>query len=108
MVESTREIGDKVEHETRFYITSLTLLAVHVAAFVRAHWAVENSLHWVMDMAFRDDECRLRTDHAPANFTTLKHMALNLIRRAKSNDSIRLRRKVAAWDDQFLVSLITA
>lgn len=108
MVESTRETGHKVEHETRFYITSLTLLAVHVAAFVRAHWAVENSLHWVMDMAFRDDECRLRTDHAPANFTTLKHMALNLIRRAKSNDSIRLRRKVAAWDDEFLVSLITA
>lgn len=107
MVESTRETGHKVEHETRF-ITSLTLLAVHVAAFVRAHWAVENSLHWVMDMAFRDDECRLRTDHAPANFTTLKHMALNLIRRAKSNDSIRLRRKVAAWDDEFLVSLITA
>lgn len=108
MVESTRETGHKVEHETRFYITSLTLLAVQVAAFVRAHWAVENSLHWVMDMAFRDDECRLRTDHAPANFTTLKHMALNLIRRAKSNDSIRLRRKVAAWDDEFLVSLITA
>ena len=108
MVESTREIGDKVERETRFYITSLTLMAVQIGAFVRDHWAVENSLHWVMDMVFRDDECRLRTDHAPANFTTLKHMALNLIRRAKSKDSIRLRRKVAAWDDAFLVSLITA
>ncbi len=108
MVESTRRSGDKVEHETRFYITSLTLLAVHIAAFVRAHWAVENSLHWVMDMVFRDDECRLRTDNAPANFTTLKHMALNLIRRTKSKDSIRLRRKIAAWDDEFLASLITS
>ena len=106
MVESTRESGDKIEHETRFYITSLTLLAVHIAAFVRAHWAVENSLHWVMDMVFRDDECRLRTDNAPANFITIKHIALNLIRRANSKDSIRLRRKVAAWDDEFLVSLI--
>jgi predicted transposase YbfD/YdcC len=108
MVESTRQTGDKIERETRFYITSLALMAVHISAFVRAHWAVENSLHWVMDMVFRDDECRLRTDNAPANFTTLKHIALNLIRRATSKDSIRLRRKVAAWDDEFLVSLIAA
>ncbi len=114
MVESTRQIpgsspqSDKIQRETRFYIPSLTLLAVYIGPFVRAHWAVENSLHWVMDMVFRDDECRLRTDHAPANFTTLKHIALNLIRRAKSKDSIRLRRKVAAWDDEYLVSLIAA
>jgi len=74
---------------------------------VRGHWSVENSLHWVMDMIFRDDECRVRTDHAPANFTTLKHMAHNLIRRAPGKDSLRLRRKVAAWDDEFLVSLVT-
>ena len=108
MVESTRESAGKIECETRFYITSLALLAVHLAAFVRSHWAVENSLHWVLDMVFRDDECRLRTDHAPANFTTIKHMALNLIRRATSKDSIRLRRKVAAWDDEFLASLIAS
>lgn len=108
IVESTRETGDKIERESRFYITSLTLMAVHIGTFVRDHWAVENSLHWVLDMVFRDDECRLRTDHAPANFTTLKHMALNLIRRARSKDSIRLRRKVAAWDDEFLISLIAA
>jgi hypothetical protein len=61
-----------------------------------------------MDMVFRDDECRVRTDHAPANFTTIKHIALNLIRRTKSKDSLRLRRKVAAWDDEFLASLIAA
>jgi len=108
MVESTRETSGKTERETRFYITSLVLLANQIASLVRDHWAVENSLHWVLDMVFRDDECRLRTDHAPANFTTLKHMALNLIRRAKTKDSIRLRRKVAAWDDEFLVSLIAA
>ena len=108
MVESTREMSDKTERETRFYITSLVLLASQIAPLVRDHWAVENSLHWVLDMVFRDDECRLRTDHAPANFTTLKHMALNLIRRAKTKDSIRLRRKVAAWDDEFLVSLVAA
>ena len=108
MVESTREIGDKIERETRFYITSLVLLASLLGPIVRSHWAVENSLHWVMDMIFRDDECRVRTDHAPANFTTLKHMAHNLIRKAPGKDSLRLRRKVAAWDDDFLANLIAA
>jgi len=108
MVESTREIGDKIEQETRFYITSLAWLASLLGPVIRDHWAVENSLHWVMDMVFRDDECRIRTDHAPANFTTLKHMAHNLIRKAPGKDSLRLKRKVAAWDDDFLASLIAA
>jgi predicted transposase YbfD/YdcC len=106
MVESTREIGEKTERETRFYITSLALPAKQLGPIVRSHWAVENSLHWVMDMVFRDDECRLRTHHAPANFTTLKHMAHNLIQNAPGKDSLRLRRKVAAWDDHFLASII--
>jgi len=60
------------------------LLAAQLAGIVRNHWAVENSLHWVMDMVFRDDECRVRTDHAPANFTTIKHMALNIVTGAKT------------------------
>jgi predicted transposase YbfD/YdcC len=108
MVESTREIGDKIERETRFYITSLVLAAHLIGPVIRSHWAVENSLHWVLDMVFRDDECRVRKDHAPANFTTLKHMAHNLIRKAPGKDSLRLKRKVAAWDDEFLVSLVAA
>jgi predicted transposase YbfD/YdcC len=114
MVESTREIpgaspeADKIEPETRFYITSLVWLAHQIGPVIRSHWSVENSLHWVMDMIFRDDECRIRTDHAPANFTTIKHMAHNLIRRAPGKDSFRLKRKVAAWDDEFLASLIAA
>jgi predicted transposase YbfD/YdcC len=108
MVESTREFADKIERETRFYITSLAWLAIQLGPVVRSHWSVENSLHWVMDMLFRDDECRIRTDHAPANFTTLRHMALNLIRKAPGKDSLRLKRKVAAWDDDFLASLIAA
>ncbi|MER8375350.1 ISAs1 family transposase, partial [Mesorhizobium sp. M1406] len=107
MVQSTREVAGKIERETRFYITSLVLIANLIGPLIRDHWAVENSLHWVLDMVFRDDECRLRTDHAPANFTTIKHMALNLIRRAPGKDSLRLKRKVAAWDDEFLVSVIS-
>jgi predicted transposase YbfD/YdcC len=108
MVESTRETGDKIERETRFYITSLVLAAHLIGPVIRSHWAVENSLHWVLDMVFRDDECRVRKDHAPANFTTLKHMAHNLIRLAPGKDSLRLKRKVAAWDDEFLASLLAA
>jgi predicted transposase YbfD/YdcC len=92
IVESTREIGEKIEQETRFYITSLVWLACALGPVIRSHWSIENSLHWVMDMIFRDDECRVRTDHAPANFTTLKHMAHNLIRMAPGKDSLRLKR----------------
>jgi len=113
IVESVQEIPGsspgtyKIERETRFYITSLILLASLLGPIVRGHWAIENSLHWVMDMVFRDDECRVRTDHAPANFCTIKHMAYNLIRKAPGKGSLRLKRKAAGWDDDFLASLVT-
>jgi predicted transposase YbfD/YdcC len=108
IVESQREIDGKTTRETRFYITSLVLLANVIGPMIRDHWAVENCLHWVMDMVFRDDECRVRTENAPANFTTLKHMANNLARRAPGKDSVRLKRKTAGWDDDFLASLVEA
>lgn len=108
MVESVRELNGKIASETRYYITSLALAAVLLAPIVRAHWAIENSLHWVMDMVFRDDESRVRTDHAPANFTTIKQMAANLTRKAPGKHSMRLRRKAAGWDDDFLASLVMA
>jgi predicted transposase YbfD/YdcC len=108
MVESRREIQGKTEQETRFYLTSLVMIAALLGPVIRSHWAIENSLHWVMDMVFRDDECRVRTEHAPANFTTIRHMAHNLIRKAPGKDSLRLKRKVAAWDDDFLASIISA
>ena len=108
MVESSREIGGEIERETRFYVTSLVMLAHLLGPVIRSHWAIENSLHWVMDMVFRDDECRVRTNHAPANFTTIKHMAHNLLRRPSGKDSFRVRRKVAGWDDEYLASLIAA
>jgi predicted transposase YbfD/YdcC len=106
MIESQREIGLEIETETRFYLTSLSDPAEKLAAVIRQHWAIENSLHWVMDMVFRDDECRISSGHAPANFTTVKHAARNLMRRSPAKDSMRLKRKVAAWNDDFLVSLI--
>ena len=108
VVESTREVAGKVDREMRLYITSLVLLAHLIGPMIRNHWMIENSLHWVLDMVFRDDECRVRTDNAPANLATLRRMAYNVMRTANTKDSMRLRRKVAAWDDDFLVSLIAA
>jgi len=107
VVESTREVAGKIDRETRLYITSLVLLANQIGPMIRG-WMIENGLHWVLDMIFRDDECRVRTANAPANFATIKHIGYNLMRRAATRDSMRLRRKVAAWDDDFLASLIAA
>ncbi len=108
VVESQREIAGKISNETRFYITSLTLLAHVIGPMIRDHWAIENGLHWLLDMLFRDDECRVRTENAPANFTTLKHIANNIFRAAPGKDSQRLKRKTAGWDDEYLASLIAA
>jgi predicted transposase YbfD/YdcC len=107
MVESQRQAGPKIERETRFYITSLSDPANLVAAAIRAHWGVENGLHWVMDMVFRDDESRVRTDHAPTNFAIAKHIAFNLIRQRPRKFSMRATRKVAAWNDDVLADILT-
>lgn len=106
IVESTRETRGEIENDTRLYITSLTAPASKVGPAIRDHWSIENGLHWVMDMTFREDESRVRTDHAPANFAVIRHMAQNLIRMAPGKESLRIRRKTAGWDDDYLVSLL--
>jgi predicted transposase YbfD/YdcC len=112
MVESSRETPTstpghyKTQTETRFYITSLTQSAKQVGPAIRAHWLVENGLHWVLDVVFRDDDCRLRTENAPINFTAIKHMALNFLKTVPEKLSLRLKRKAAAWDDDFLYSIL--
>ncbi len=108
-MESRREllVEGKVEQETRYYLSSLPGDAEQIGTAVRSHWGVENGLHWVMDMVFRDDECRIRTQHAPANFATIKHMASNLLRRGKGRHSMRSSRHLAAWNEDFLYSLLT-
>ena len=108
MVESVREIiGGKTEHETRYYISSLAADAAQQGDAIRSHWGVE-AHHWVMDMVFRDDECRIRKANAPANFATVKHIASNLLRRAAGKKSLRVKRRLAAWNDSYLASLIAA
>ena len=106
MVESIREIiGGKTESETRFYISSLAADAARQGDAIRSHWGVECH-HWVMDMVFRDDECRIRTANAPANFATIKHIASNLMRTKVDKHSMRVKRRLAAWNDAYLESLI--
>jgi predicted transposase YbfD/YdcC len=90
MVESRREIDGKIERETRFYITSLLLLAAQLGAIVRSHWGVENQLHWCLDVQMDEDRQRTRTDNAPQNLAILRHMALNVMRKDPRNRGIAL------------------
>ena len=108
MVEYSAEEGGKTRRDVRFHISSLRVEAEVMGACIRDHWGVENGLHWVMDMVFRDDECRIRKDSAPANFATIKHMASNILRSSKGKQSMRQKRHAAGWDDDFLFDLITA
>lgn len=81
MVESTRETKGVIEKDTRIVVTSLVMLAHLPGPAIRSHWAIESSLHRVMDLVSHEDECMVRTNHAPANSNTIKHMVHNLLRR---------------------------
>ena len=81
---SQRQIGEKVEVRTRYFISSLPADAKTILKTKRSHWKIENQVHWVLDIAFREDECRVRKDHAPENLALLRHMALNLLKNEKT------------------------
>src|SRR3954467_15736737 len=98
MVEAETERGGKVERERRYYLCSARLDAATFARAVRGHWGIENRLHWVLDVVFKDDLARLRTGHGPANMAVIKHMAVNLLRRAEATTSLKNRRKRAGWN----------
>jgi predicted transposase YbfD/YdcC len=107
MVESAVERGGKTSVERRYFLSSLPLDAKLFARAVRAHWGIENRLHWVLDVVFHDDLMRLRTDHGPKNMATVKHMAMNLLRSASDKDSLKTRRKAAAWNHDYLRAILT-
>ena len=108
VIESERCINGKTSFERRFYISSLPGDAERIARAVRAHWAVENSLHWCMDVAFADDQMRVRTGHAAHNLAVLKHITLNLIRLdpVKRKGGIKARRLIAATSDLYRAQLL--
>ena len=108
VIESERGINGKTSHERRFYISSLPADAKRLARSVRAHWAIENRLHWCMDVAFADDQMRARSGHAAHNLAVLKHITLNLIRLdpIKRKGGIKARRFIAATSDRYRAELL--
>jgi len=107
MVESQRETGSETSKEKRFFISSLESNAKTFAKAVRNHWGIENGLHWTLDIAFREDESRIRKDHAPENFAVLRHIALNLLKAEKSfKGSIKTKRLMAGWETSYLEKVI--
>ncbi len=100
-------MSGKIEQETRYFITSLAADVQQLLQAVRAHWQIENGLHWVLDMAFREDESRVRKDHAPENFAVIRQFALNLLKRENSlNVGISAKRKRAGWDHDYLLKVL--
>ncbi|MGA2293250.1 ISAs1 family transposase [Bradyrhizobium sp.] len=106
MVESRIERGDKIETERRSYISSRILSAVAFADAVRSHWAIENNLHWTLDMTFNEDQSRLRVGNGAKNMAIVRHFALNLVRQAGDKRSIKRRRKCASWDPDYMFQIL--
>jgi predicted transposase YbfD/YdcC len=106
MVESRIERGDKIETERRSYISSRVLSAAAFAEAARGHWAIENKLHWNLDVTFGEDQSRLRTGHGAKNMAVVRHLALNLVRQVADKRSIKRRRKRAAWDPKYLLEIL--
>jgi predicted transposase YbfD/YdcC len=106
-VQSERYLDDKHSLETRYYIASLEASAATILDTTRAHWAIENSLHWVLDIAFREDESRLRKDNGAQNFAVLRHLALSLL---KQDDTLKVgvknKRLRAGWDQDYLLAVL--
>ena len=105
-VEATREIKGKRETETRFFLLSSKMTPERFLGAVRAHWAVENSLHWVLDVTMNEDAQRNRTGSGPENLALMRRLALNIARAHPGKDSMRGKLKKAAWRNEYLLELI--
>lgn len=106
MVQRECTIAEKTSLETRYFINSIKPEAKVFAHAVRSHWGVENSLHWRLDVTFREDESRIRTGNAPAIMSTLRHICLNLLQKESSTMSMNKKRLKAAWNDSFRFKLL--
>jgi predicted transposase YbfD/YdcC len=105
-VASRAELKDRGRFETRYYVSSAALSANRAAQAVRSHWAIENSLHWVLDVTFGEDLSRLRSGHGAKNMAVVRHFAINLVRSITDKRSVRLRRKCATWNPDYLATIL--
>lgn len=106
-IRSTRQIQENTSTECRYYLSSLPCDPQRILAATRSHWAIENSLHWVLDMTFGDDQSRIRKDNAPMNMAIIKHITLNMINKIKKKrQSVRRLRLMASWDNNVLASIV--
>jgi predicted transposase YbfD/YdcC len=102
-----RELNAKICAETSYFISSLKGHAHTIGQSIREHWAIENDLHWCLDISFKEDHCRVRKDNAPENFGILRHMAINLLKKEKSlKGGIQTKRLKAAWDQDYLLKIL--
>jgi predicted transposase YbfD/YdcC len=108
MVKSERIVDGVASHEKRYYICSRMMSAEAFGTSVRGHWGIENSLHWVLDVVFREDDCRVRKDHAPENLSTVRKVALNLLRKEKTicKLGLKAKRHRCAIDDSYLENIM--
>lgn len=106
MVEATVEREGRTSVVRRYYLSSAALCAERFADAVRAHWRIENSQHWVLDVTFDEDRARNRCDHGPENLATLRRFALNVLRSARPDISVRRKRKRSGWSDEFARTVI--
>ena len=107
MIETKVETKAGTRTERRFYIASRAMTAKALGEAVRTHWQIENALHWVLDVTFREDLARVRKGHGAQNMALVRHFAINIVRQAKDKKSLKLRRKLAGWDPDYLQSLIS-
>jgi predicted transposase YbfD/YdcC len=107
MVESMREIQGKVTTERRFFIASIAPNAKLVARAIRGHWAIENTLHWSLDVSFAEDQCRARSGYAAQNLAVLRHMAINILKgETTKKRGLKGKQKNASWDHSYLLTLL--
>ena len=108
-VERERQLPDKTEHTVHYYISSLATDVVEVSRCIRSHWGIENRTHWLLDVVFREDDCRVRVGFGPENFAILRHMALNLLKREQTlKRSIKRKRFLAAMNRDYLLLVLQA